>query len=122
MDVLVTALIGAAPQLGVAGVLLVLLGMVIRREGQDRSDHRATITELVTRHAAELARINSAHDAELAELRTEIAGLRVQLSEVNRKLDAERDRRRALEDRRPWRASDPATTMLPPPHTEGGVS
>ena len=117
-----TALIGAAPQLGVAGVLLVLLGMVIRREGQDRSDNRATITDLVTRHAAELARINGAHDAELAELRTEIAGLRVQLSEVNRKLDAERDRRRALEDQRPWRAADPATTMLPPPHTEGGVS
>ncbi len=48
--------------------------------------------------ADELARINADHDAELGELRKEIAGLRAQLEEVNRKLDAERDRRRAAED------------------------
>ncbi len=98
MDAVLTTLIGAAPQLGVAGVLLALLGLVIRREGQDRTDNRATIAALVTRHDGELARITTSHDAELAELRTEIAGLRRALAEVNAKLDAERDRRRAAED------------------------
>ncbi len=98
MDAVLTTLIGAAPQLGVAGILLALLGLVIRREGQDRTDSRATIAALVSRHDGELARISTAHDAELAELRTEIAGLRRQLDEVNAKLDAERERRRAAED------------------------
>ncbi len=98
MDAVLTTLIGAAPQLGVAGILLALLGLVIRREGQDRADYRAQIAETVARHAGELTRINSSHDAELAELRKEIAGLRAQLAEVNAKLDAERDRRRAAED------------------------
>lgn len=98
MDAVLTTLIGAAPQLGVAGILLALLGLVIRREAQDRTDYRAQITELVARHAGELTRINTSHDEELAELRKEIAGLRAQLAEVNAKLDAERDRRRAAED------------------------
>lgn len=98
MDGVVTALIGAAPQLGVAGILLALLGLVIRWGSQERSDNRAEVSELATRHAAELSRINAAHDEELAELRREIAGLRAQLSELNTKLDAERDRRRAAED------------------------
>lgn len=98
MDAVLTSLIGAAPQLGVAGVLLALLGLVIRREGQDRTDNRATIAALVARHDGELTRITASHDAELAELRTEIAGLRRQLAEVNAKLDEERDRRRLVED------------------------
>lgn len=98
MDGVITSLVGAAPQLGVAGVLLVLLGIVIRWGSQERTDNRAQITDLATRHATELARINADHDAELGELRKEIAGLRAQLEEVNRKLDAERDRRRAAED------------------------
>lgn len=108
-----TTLVGAAPQLGVAGVLLALLGLVIRREGQDRADYRAQITSQAERHAAELARITAAHDAELAELGVQIAGLRRQLDEVNTKLDVERDRRRAVEDARRWPV-DPATTQLPP--------
>ncbi len=98
MDAVLTTLIGAAPQLGVAGILLALLTLVIRREGQDRTDTRATIAALVSRHDGELARITTAHDAELAELRTEIAGLRRQLAEVNAKLDEERERRRVAED------------------------
>lgn len=111
MDAVVTTLIGAAPQLGVAGILLALLGLVIRWGSQDRSDNRAQMGELTARHAVELARINADHDAELGELRTEIRGLRVQLEEVNRKLDEERDRRRKAEDvRRP--GEDPAMGRL----------
>lgn len=98
MDGVITSLVGAAPQLGVAGILLVLLGIVIRWGSQERTDNRAQVGDLATRHAVELARINADHDAELGELRKEIAGLRAQLDEVNRKLDAERDRRRAAED------------------------
>lgn len=98
MDGVLTTLIGAAPQLGGAGILLLLLGLLIRRESQDRADYRTHITHLSERHGEELKRINAAHDEELAELRKEIAGLRAQLSEVNTKLDAERDRRRAAED------------------------
>jgi hypothetical protein len=100
VDAVLTTLIGAAPQLGVGGVLLALLGLVIRWGSQERADNRTGVAELATRHAAELARVNSDHDTELAELRKEIAGLRGQLDEVNHKLDAERDRRRAAEDAR----------------------
>ena len=100
MDGVVTTLIGAAPQLGIAGVLLVLLALLLRREAADRVDYRAGLTDLTTRHATELARINTDHDTELGELRKEITGLRAQLEEVNRKLDVERDRRRAVEDAR----------------------
>jgi Skp family chaperone for outer membrane proteins len=98
VDAVLTAALGAAPQLGVGGVFLALLVLLIRREAQDRADYRAQIGELSARHAAELARIAAAHDAELTELRTEIQGLRAQLNDMNTKLDAERDRRRAAED------------------------
>lgn len=98
MDVIFTTLIGAAPQLGVAGILLIILTLVMRRETQDRTDYRSQLTDLIARHATELTRINASHDAELSELRHEIAGLRLQLAEVNLKLDAERDRRRIAED------------------------
>ena len=114
MDAVVTTLIGAAPQLGVAGILLALLGLVVRRESQDRTDYRAQLADIVARHASELTRINGSHDAELAELRQEIAGLRTQLAEVNAKLDAERDRRRIAEDtaatRQLWRQGEGSPT------------
>lgn len=114
MDAVLTSLIGAAPQLGVAGVLLALLGLVIKWGAQERTDNRAEIQNTTARYAGELARINSAHDAELAELRTEIAGLRHQLDELNRKLDDERALRRLAEDRaRP--ATDPAMGRLGDP-------
>lgn len=87
MDAVLTTLIGAAPQLGGAGVLLLIIGLLLRREAQDRADYRT-----------ELTRINAAHDAELAEKHGEIKGLREQLDDVNRKLDDERAKRRAAED------------------------
>lgn len=103
MDAVLSTLIGSAPQLGGAGVLIWLLVLLIRRETQDRIDYRRGLADAAARHATELARINTDHDSELSELRKEIAGLRKQLDEVNRKLDAERERRRAAEDagRRP---------------------
>jgi Skp family chaperone for outer membrane proteins len=97
VDAVITSLISAAP-LGVGGSLLVLIALLLRREAQDRSDYRTQVAELAARHAAELTRITAAHDAELAELREEIKGLRKQVDDLNTKLDAERDRRRAAED------------------------
>jgi hypothetical protein len=98
VDAIVTALIGAAPQLGVAGVLLALIGLLMRRETQLHGEYRARVTALTASYADELARINTAHDVELAELRADIAAMRAQLDDVNAKLDAERERRRAAED------------------------
>lgn len=88
MDSVISALIGAAPQLGGAGVLVLVLGLLIRREAQTNE-----------RHASELARVNGAHDSELQELRVEITALREQVAELNRKVDEERGARRAAEDR-----------------------
>lgn len=97
MDAVITSLISAAP-LGVGGVLLVIIGLLLKREAQDRADYRTQVAALSERHAAELTRITTAHDAELAELREEIKGLRQKVDDLNTKLDAERDRRRAAED------------------------
>lgn len=110
MDSILTTLVGAAPQLGVSGVLLLLLGLLLRREAADRADYRVSLAAQAARHATELARINSDHDVELGELRRELAALRQQLSILNRKLDEERNRRRVAEDRRQ------------PPPAEGGRS
>lgn len=110
MDAVITTLIGAAPQLGVGGILLTLLALLMRRESQDRADYRTQIAELATRHADELKRINVSHDEELAELRTEIKQLRAEIHELNQKLDDERALRRAAEDSmRPRHRRDPGS-------------
>jgi hypothetical protein len=98
VDAIITPLIAAAPQLGVAGVLLVFIGLLIRRETQLHLEYRTRVSDLTTHYADEIRRVNTAHDEELAELRSAIAGLRAQLHELHVKLDAERDRRRAAED------------------------
>jgi hypothetical protein len=87
VDAVLTTLIGAAPQLGGAGVLLLIIGLLLRRESQDRADYRT-----------ELTRLSAAHDQELVELRAEIKGLREQVDELNSRLDQERAKRRAAED------------------------
>jgi cell division protein FtsB len=98
VDAVVTTLIGAAPQLGVAGILLAVLGLLIRWQAQDRTDYRAQLADLTKRHTEELTRVNGDHDAELAELRAEIQGLRKQIADLHVKLDDERAKRRAAED------------------------
>lgn len=92
MDAFLGSILSSIPQLGVGGGLAVVVVLLLRREAQANA-----------RHAAELHRITTSHDEELAELKTEIAGLRTQLEEVNRKLDEERDKRRAAEDAAPPR-------------------
>lgn len=97
MDAVLTSLTTAAP-IGVAGVVLFILGLLVRSQTQDRSDYRTQLTEQATRNAAELTRVNAAHDAELAELRSEIQDQRKQIDDLNTRLDAERNLRRAAED------------------------
>lgn len=99
MDEAMTTILGAGLPLGAGGGVIAFIWLVIRWSGQDRTDYRSQLAESASRHADELARINTAHDAELAELRTEVAGLRTQIADLHSKLDAERDRRRAAEDR-----------------------
>lgn len=98
MDAVLTALVGAAPQLGASGVLLVLLTLSIRRESQDRADYRAAIAETAIRHAEEMKRVLGAHNVEITGLHSEVTELREQLDEVHQRFDDERDRRRYAED------------------------
>lgn len=87
MDVVLTAVIQSLPQVGIGSGLIVVLVLLLRRESTTEQ-----------RHAAELARINAVRDAELAEMRSEVAELRGSLRQLNTDLDAEIVRRRAIED------------------------
>lgn len=98
MDAVLTTLVGALPQMGAGGGIVVFFWLLIRSIGQDRTDYRSQLAEQSTRHAAEMKRINGDHDAELAELRAEIKRLRAEVDELNEKLDQERAQRRAAED------------------------
>ncbi|MEV5543126.1 hypothetical protein AB0L13_40525 [Saccharopolyspora shandongensis] len=99
MDAAITAAMQSWPQLGGAGALLALLLYVMRHASSDRGDYRAALDAAETRHAAELTRIAEAHDAELRELRDDVAALRKQLDELHLALDVEREERRKAEDR-----------------------
>lgn len=88
MDTSIDAVLGALPQAGAGGVFLFLLVLMVRRE--------STAQE---RFTAEYDRINQAHDAELSELRDQLAALRDQLDELQLKLDVEREERRRAEDK-----------------------
>lgn len=98
MDVLTTSLVAAAPQLGVGGILLTLLVYVLRNWSTDRNDYRVGLAAAQERYTAELHRINTAHDAEMAELRKDIQSLRERVDYLNHVLDQERTARRAAED------------------------
>lgn len=89
MDGVFSALVGAAPQLGGASVLIFVLGLLIQREIQTSK-----------RHGAELERLGNAHEKELIAQRESIAALREQVGELNGLLDTER--------RAKWRAEDVA--------------
>ncbi|GGM65282.1 hypothetical protein GCM10012275_39780 [Longimycelium tulufanense] len=95
-----TGLLTAAPQLGVAGVLVALLAYVLRHASADRSDYRAALVAAEQRHATELDRMQQAHAAEIAELHARLDSQQKQIDELHRLLDDERRRR--------WRAEDVA--------------
>lgn len=87
-----------APQAGIGGVLLALLFYVMRHASSDRTDYRQALADAETRHAAELDRINTAHDAELTELRERLDAQERRTDELTQKLDEERRARWHAED------------------------
>lgn len=98
MDAFLPALVSAAPQLGVAGILLIVLYVIMRSGGQDRADYRAQLEATVKRHADEIGRINKDHADEIAELKADVKDLRKELGDVQAALDLEREARRRAED------------------------
>lgn len=87
MDAVLAAVVQSLPQLGIGGGLVFVLVLLVRRESSTEQ-----------RHSAELARINAAHDAELAEVRADVKELRGEVDRLNSELDTERTKRRAIED------------------------
>lgn len=112
MDALLSALVTKLPELGIAGLALMLLLTSWRNATTDRGDYRdalraaeerhaAEIERLNRAHAAEIERINREHDAEIAEIRATKADLRKRIDDLNVALDLEREARRSAEDRIP---------------------
>ncbi|AEA27936.1 hypothetical protein Psed_5811 [Pseudonocardia dioxanivorans CB1190] len=87
MDGLLTSIVGAAPQLGVTGLLLAVVVLLVRREVQT--------SEL---HGIEMERQARIHDEEIAERDEEIAALRTRCDRLQERLDDEMERRRAAQD------------------------
>jgi Skp family chaperone for outer membrane proteins len=103
VDGLSAALVAAAPQLGIGGILLALLVYVLRNASTDRGDYRAALADAQQRFAAELARINTDHDDEVAALRADVNDLRRRVDVLTAALDTERRRR--------WEAEDTAAAL-----------
>lgn len=99
MDAVLSALVSKLPELGIAGVALMLLLTSWRNNATDRGDYRAALRDAEERHAAEIERINREHDAEIAEIRATKADLRKRIEDLNAALDLERETRRAAEER-----------------------
>lgn len=126
-----TALLGAAPELGLVTLVVFILILILRAASSDRVDYRAALKDTNERHAAELVRLNHDHDAELAELREDIKSLREEVDKLNKTIDVERRARREAEDVaaqavREARSAyfDPPTEILPGQHRslEEGLS
>lgn len=80
MDGLLSAALSSLPQLSGAGLLMLFVILLLRREGQ------------------ELARERAAHDAQLVEKDAEIAAQRARAQAAEDMVDAERKLRRMAED------------------------
>jgi C4-dicarboxylate-specific signal transduction histidine kinase len=99
LDAVFSALVTKLPELGLSGLALWLLFAAWRNATSDRSDYRDSLKAAEERHAAELARVNREHDAEIAEMQQTKARLRKQVEELNAAVDLEREARRAAEEK-----------------------
>lgn len=99
MDAVLSAFITKLPELGLAGLALLLLLATWRKADADRADYRTALKEAEERHAAELTRVNRAHDEELAEVYRTKEALRQRIDDLNTMVDLEREARRQAEDR-----------------------
>lgn len=96
MDAVLAAVLQAAPELSVAVLLLVFIWILLRREARLDRSHRDSLDTQARLHAAELRRVNDAHDAEIVELTGKIRDLRRDLDALDRQLSAERAARLGL--------------------------
>jgi len=96
VDALLTAVVQASPSLGVAGLLMTLIAILIRRETRVDASHVDTLDRQTRRHVTELERLNRDHDAELDELNQRVRMLREELDGVYRQLANERAERLGL--------------------------
>lgn len=104
------------PSVGVLGLLAWLLIHVMRQASGDRGGYQRAIKDLREDHAAEIKEMSARHDAQITDLRTQIAGLRGEVAELRTELEAERRARWEAEDtaahyrRLAGETDDPRTT------------
>lgn len=83
-----SALASLAPQLGAAGVLVIVIVVLLRVLVTTRAYYAGQLTEAEERH-----------DRELAQCQGSLEASRTRADELHTMLDEERTRRRAAEDR-----------------------
>lgn len=96
MDALLTTVLQLAPSWGVGGLLVTYIVILIRREARVDESHNASLTHQAQLHAAELERVNKAHDDEIVELNEKIQRLRSDIDDLDERLSAERAHRLGL--------------------------
>jgi hypothetical protein len=92
----VAALGANLPTVGGAGILVVIIGILLRMFHISTGE----LTRVRVAYTAEIARINKSHDEELAELGSRITELRRRQDELEQCVDEERRLRRLAEDER----------------------
>lgn len=113
MDAILTAVLGASPELGGAGVLLSVLVILVRRETQTTERHSTEIARMAQAHDKEMARQAGAHDDELAEIRAELTRARAERDSAEQQVDAQRQLRRQAQEQQ-WTGTQPTQTQWPP--------
>lgn len=109
MDTLLPTIAQYAPSVGISGLLVVIIIILIRREGRVERTHADALDRQDRLHAAAVERLNRDHDAELAELNVKIRDLRRDIDALDRQLSLERTARLGL-TRRGVAALDVDTT------------
>jgi predicted metalloprotease len=97
VDTLLPSVLGAVPQLGGAGLLVVIVVLLLRREG-------AELTRVRTAHDTEMERTRKAHDEDLAEKNEEIDRLQRRLRSADEEIDVLRQRLAREPGRHRWDA------------------
>lgn len=98
-DALLPTVVQYAPSVGVAGVLVIIIIILVRREGRVERAHADALERQERLHTAALERLNTNHDAELTELNTKIRELRRDIDALDRQLSLEREARLGLSRR-----------------------
>lgn len=105
MDAVLTALAGSLPQASVGGVLVLVIGFLVKLLMDEKGRHDATRAGLQTDLDKQAERLARQHErdreqdtADEQELRAELAAVRARCDELQLTVDIEREARRAAED------------------------